>query len=424
MVTKVLVFPCGTEVGLEINRSLRDIRTVKVMGLSSVVDHGSVAFENYLGEVPFVHEPGFLQKFKEVLTANGIEFIFPAHDEVALKLAEWEDELEATLVSHRLRTLETLRSKTRTYRALKSKIPVPEVYDPGEAVDHLPVFVKPDRGQGSQGAFPVHSREDFNALENADKLIICELLTGPEYTVDCLTNGDGKLVYAAGRCRERTSRGISTRTTLVENELFQEFAEKINHEFHFRGMWFFQLKADTEGELKLLEVGTRLSGGMSLNRARGVNLPLLSMLTIQGVEFEILTNPGSLILERALGNRFVNDFSYNRVYLDFDDTVIIQGKINLDVMKFVYQCYNKGIDVVLLTRHTGAIKSTLEKYHLGGVFSQIIHIAAGVRKSDYIKPDGSVFVDDSFSERKEVQERYKIPVFGPDNIDMLLESIT
>jgi len=47
------------------------------------------------------------------------------------------------------KTCEITRSKSETYRMLEGVIAVPRLYASLAEVDVFPVFVKPDRGQGS-----------------------------------------------------------------------------------------------------------------------------------------------------------------------------------------------------------------------------------------------------------------------------------
>ena len=68
----------------------------------------------------------------------------------------------------------------------------------------LPLFAKPDIGQGSQGIMRIEKMEDLNQLKGKDdEYIISELLPGQEYTIDCFTNRKRELVVASMRMRKR-----------------------------------------------------------------------------------------------------------------------------------------------------------------------------------------------------------------------------
>ena len=49
----VLVFPCGSEIGLEIHNSLKYSKDFKLYGGSSVDDHGKFVYENYISGHPY-----------------------------------------------------------------------------------------------------------------------------------------------------------------------------------------------------------------------------------------------------------------------------------------------------------------------------------------------------------------------------------
>ena len=57
------------------------------------------------------------------------------------------------------------------------------------------------------------------------------------------------------------------------------------------------------------------------------------------------------------------------------------------------------------------------------LFDEIIHITFEQEKSDYINPQKAIFIDNSFTERKRVTERFGIPVFDVDAVDALLSNV-
>ena len=109
------------------------------------------------------------------------------------------------------------------------------------------------------------------------------------------------------------------------------------------------------------------------------------------------------------------------MYVDLDDTVTVRGKVNSILMMYLYQARNAGKSLILLTKHAEDIEASMDRYAVSPrLFDEIIHIAPGADKSEYIKPASS-FIDDSFAERKTVQERCGIPVFDLDMVESLLD---
>ena len=47
MTVNVLVFPCGSEIGLEIHAALRHAKDIRLHGASSVSDHGEFVYARY-----------------------------------------------------------------------------------------------------------------------------------------------------------------------------------------------------------------------------------------------------------------------------------------------------------------------------------------------------------------------------------------
>jgi hypothetical protein len=423
----VLIFPCGTEIGLEIHRSLRYSTHFDVIGGSSVDDHGAYVYEKYIGEIPFVDDNDFITEINRVVEENNIEFIFPAHDSVLLRLAQARDndELKCAVVAPPLETCEVARSKKKTYEFFDSLIKTPKIYNDLNSDDiEYPAFLKPDVGQGSKGTFKVNSKEESDFYIAKDvSLLVLEFLPGSEYTVDCFTNKEGELLYSEGRERRRISNGISVNSVYVQNPNFQKIAKVINNNLSLRGAWFFQLKENKEGDLVLLEIAPRIAGTMGLARARGVNLPLLSLFDLLDVQTSITASSYAITIDRALENSYRHDIEYKHVYIDFDDLVLLEEKdINPLVMAFVYQCINKGIKVHLITRHKADIENTLKKYRLSETFDEVIWLRdQNDEKHAYINPESAIFLDDSFAERKKVYDAYHIPVFDSHMIEALME---
>jgi hypothetical protein len=419
----ILVFPCGSEIALEVHRSLKFSRHIKLFGANSVSDHGKFVFENYAEGLPFVTAPDFISKCAALVKDLKIDAIYPAMDAVITKLKENEEELGCKVISSSIETTKICLSKAVTYERLKNVVPIPEIYPDIESIKDFPVFMKPAIGYGSRGASKIeNTRQAQQHAVDFPGCIIMELLTGEEYTVDCFTNNKGVLLFAGARPRRRVTNGISVNTISIDDneEVFQSLAKKINVAVEFNGAWFFQVKEDASGNFKLLEVASRLGGSSALYRNKGINFALLSVFNDFDFGVEIIENNYSIELDRALSNKYKIDFEYEEVYVDFDDCLIINEKVNESLVAFIYQCFNLGKKVKLITRHEHDIQASLKKYRLSNLFDEVIHITKEDAKHKYITNSKAIFIDDSHQERKLVAENKKIPVFSPDMIESLI----
>ena len=422
-VLNILVFPGGTEIGLEIFKSLRYCKEVRLFSAGSdVSNHAPYVFaRHYI--VPSIHDSGWIEELNNVIVKNNIDYIFPAYDDIVVALVENADKLKAQVVSSPLETCLVTRSKLRTYKLFADILPVPRIYDSVSEVDSYPVFVKPDKGQGSQGTHIVRDQKHFECILTLfGENIIMEYLPGEEYTIDCFSDREIGLLYCGGRQRVRTHRGISMNSISVNDDVFLEYARQISEKLDIYGAWFFQLKKDAAGEYKLLEIAPRIAGTMAFNRVLGVNFPLLSIFEQERIPVKITSNSMDIEIDRSLVNRYKHTLSYNKVYLDLDDTLLNGNIVNTDLVKFIFQCLNKKIPVILLTKHKEDIGLTLKKHRLSEVFDQIIHIDFEHIKSKYITDcENAIFIDDSFAERMEVVEKLGILTFDPSMIELLID---
>jgi predicted ATP-grasp superfamily ATP-dependent carboligase len=409
------VFPCGTEIGLEIGRSLRFEKGVQLVGLSSVKCHGRHLFDRYDSTLPFITADHFITELNNACQRHGITHLIAANDAVLGLFAECGNRINAAIISHPNETVKVCGDKSHTYNALKDVVRVPDGYcntDP--ALLEFPLFLKPAIGHSGIGCHVVNSLDELNAKYDPSTHLILELLTGEEYTVDCFTSL-GELVYCAPRTRKGVTNGIScdTQTVPFQDAEFMRFAEAISSKLSFTGAWFFQVKRAVNGELCLLEVAARIAGSSGLSRARGVNLSLMNLHEYRGER--VTVNPSHLpaSVSRKLDVRAALPYFNGRIWVDFDDTLIVKGKVNGLLLAFLYKYNRKGINII--TRSTEDIISKMDEMGIPRtLFDDIIQIAPEDRKSDFIT-DTDLLIDDSFSERKGV-----IFALSPSQIDLFI----
>lgn len=424
--TNILVFPCGSEIAMEIFQSLKYTRFIQLFGGSSVDDHGQYVYQNYIGGLPYFNAPDFVEKLNKIIDKYQIDYIFPAHDDVVLLCAKHVKELHADVITSAYETAEICRHKTRTYELFADEVFNPTVYNNADEVIEYPALIKPDVGQGSYGVKKILNRVqlDKELAQIDEKMVIVEYLPGDEYTIDCFTDRNHELKFVSMRIRKRTKSGISMCSHIVEaDKTVQNIAQRINEKLDMRGMWFFQLKKNKKGEYRLLEVAPRVAGTMGVHRAIGVNLPLLAVYDRMNID--VLCTPvlTEITVDRALINRYDFPSDYNRVIVDYDDTIIIKDKVNTQMMMFLYQCKNQNKEIILLTKHDGDLAADMKRFGIGKeLFNQIIHIKQNEEKQDYINAtENDIFIDDSFSERSKMQKTYGIRVFSVDMLEVLLD---
>lgn len=423
MKKNILVFPCGSEIAIEVYRSVRYSSHFNLIGANSISDHGRFVFDQYVGDLPFVYSSDFISSLNKVVEEYNIDAIYPTMDQVIATLKDREQELKCKVISSPLNTVKICLSKSRTYDTLKDVIKVPNCFLP-ETINIFPVFAKPDVGYGSRNVKLIENQESLEEyrkkIENA---LYCEYLPGEEYTVDCFTDRNGKLRFSSPRLRKRVMNGISVNTLPFEDndKEFSSIAKSINAKLDFRGAWFIQLKRDANNKLTLLEIAARLAGSSSLYRNKGVNFALLTLYDFFDINIDVIENDYEIELDRALSNKYKINIDYNEVFVDFDDCLVINKTlVNTELISFLYQCLNENIKITLITRHINDINDALTKLRIN-IFDRIIHIKDNSRKSLFIDNPRSIFIDDSYAERRDVYKEMNIPVFSPDMVESLLK---
>lgn len=422
---KVLVYPAGTEVGLEIARSLQYSRHFEIVGANSISDHSDILYSNLISGLPSVLEKTELvNKIRNIAEDLNIDIIYPAHDEVleTFSSAQFGNVL---VIAPALEVAKILRYKSQTYNALSGVDFLPHVINQGCNTDiSFPLFARPDRGQGSVDAFRVDSREQLERCWRAGShYIVTEFLPGAEYTVDCYTDRHGRLQYLCARERHRIRNGICVRASECDPEEFFPIAEEISSRIPVKGVWFFQMKRDASGALKLMEVANRVAGTMGYERLKGVNLIQAGLWEALGCNISLPRPPRTkFIYDRALYDGVKFSYRLQKLYVDLDDTLIFEnGILNFELVGYIFGLRaNCNTKVVLITRHQRTPDETLKLLGLADQFDEIIHLTNGESKADYVTGSHVAFVDDSYAERSAVSHANPYALcIGPEGQRML-----
>lgn len=423
----VLVFPGGTENGLEINKSLRYAKEVKLYSASNgVKNHAEYVYENHF-VIPDIGDKKCLKVLNKTIIKQEIDFIFPANSLVIDFLVKNRNKIPCKVVLPSDNVVKTTRSKNQTYELFKDLLKVPTLYKIDEiSKNDFPIFIKPDHMYGSQGVKKIETINEFRNIDiDLSNYVISEFLPGNEYTVECFSTKMDGILYCSPRTRERIRMGTTMHSEKAPKDVqkkVNEYAKIIFDVLNIDGLWFFQVKYNKNKELVLLEIETRVAGTMAFSRALGVNLPLASLYVLENKPVDLKQQEYELIIDRSLANRYKTNIKFNKVYIDLDDTIILRNKINTDVVKFIYQCLNNNIKLILISKSLEKDKvGFLKKYKLYDLFDEIIWLDEGDSKADYILDNQSIFIDDSFTQRQEVESKCNIFTFEPNMIEVLLE---
>jgi carbamoyl-phosphate synthase large subunit len=243
------------------------------------------------GVLPTIKDPGFFAAALRLIEREAVQVVLPTSGFDTIVYAERRTELEQlgiTVVVSPHDAVQTCIDKWRFYQAVNGRFPIPRTVLSAAEVESFPCFVKPIRGKGSRGVALCRSAEELAAqLAARDDLLIQEYLPGEEYSVDVLSDLDGRALVAVPRVRLATKVGISVRGRIVRDREIEATCLGLADYLGLRGPSCIQLRRDPEGTAKLLEVNPRMGGGTIFATLAGVNLAALTLDLVRGIPVTI-----------------------------------------------------------------------------------------------------------------------------------------
>ncbi len=417
-VRKILIFPSTSNIALEIVNALKYETSFELILASSLPEISPY----YL---PNINSDNFKIELKKFINNYSIDIIFPAHDLFLDWLADNWGNIQADIVSDYPEQIRKYRSKLQTYIFLRNKVRTPEIISKFKN-NKYPIFVKPDKGYGSKNVFLIKNSYEYENIPKDNDFLFLEFLPGKEYTVDCISNREGKLIDFVIRERIFIQSGIARITKIIKDRKdIENFVTRVAELTKLRGAWFLQVKDDNYNIPCLLEIGPRISGNMTLMRANGINTSLLSILIlIDKTNIKITKNMTFEYLIRNLHSTLKPKIKLKTLYIEFTDTILINDNINPFAVALISQCRNFDINCILITKHTGNIITILKNYDLLNYFLEVIQLNdLSKDRSNYIKCMNSIYIDNSYTERTKISKELAIPVFSCDMIETLVTHI-
>jgi carbamoyl-phosphate synthase large subunit len=233
--------------------------------------------------LPRVDSDEYVSVLAELCRIRGVRLVVPLIDTELEVLAERRAEVEATgarLVVSSPATARICADKRLTADFFRRNgWLTPAVLDRarverGEGV-RFPVFVKPARGSGSQGAGVADTPEEARVLaRKIREPLFQELAVGREYTLDILVDFEGIVRCVVPRERVETRAGeISKGVTRKIPALIDAGVRVAAALPGAIGCITLQLFYESGKEPCLLEINCRFGGGFPLSAAAGADFP-------------------------------------------------------------------------------------------------------------------------------------------------------
>jgi carbamoyl-phosphate synthase large subunit len=233
----------------------------------------------------------YVKRLFEIVKKHRVSILLPSSGFDIYPYSENREELAkigATAVVSDRDTLEICRDKILTYKTMLGKHALPFTTTDAGKVRSFPVIAKPRYGKGSRDIIKVNNERDLNFVASSfENVIFQEYLPGVEYTIDVLCDMNKKAIIAIPRIRLQTKAGISTKGKIVRDAELEITCMKIAQDAGIRGPCCIQMKESTEGQLKLIEINSRLGGGTMFTTLAGANFPQMILDLVEGAEVKI-----------------------------------------------------------------------------------------------------------------------------------------
>lgn len=423
--SNTLIFPGGTENGLEIKRSLEQKKNINIFSVADSKDDNSFFYYDNSFLLPNVSDSSCIDELNDLIIKYSIDFIFPANSLVIDFLVKNRDKVKCQILLTNSESIKITRDKLKTYKLFNSKDWCPKLYtnlDEIESED-FPLFLKPKSSYGSKGILKINCLNDLKDID-LDSNVLAEYLPGDEVTVECFSNLNGKLIYSKARTRKRIRMGTSlfSESDFTKHDIqdFDNIAQSISESIKIEGLWFFQLKKSASNKFKLLEVECRVAGSMAYSRSNNVNLPYLQYLLFNSGNVQINPNKIDFFQSRSLDLVYKTKLKLKLkfLYIDLDETIIVNNKINNYMINIIILAINKNIKVVLITKSLETnLTNYLKSKRIYDLFDDIIHLSENEDKYKYMTNDG-IFIDNSFTQRNDATLN-GILSFDPDSHELI-----
>jgi len=245
----------------DIVAAFREHTTVVTADLNPLAPAQYAAHHRYA--VPRIGDPGYVPALAEICDEHGVGAVVPLTDldiEV-LARARAEGVLPAFVPDPDIAA--AMYDKYEAHLLLKRLgLPSPPTVLPGEPVPGFPVMVKPRKGSGAES---IHRADDADAAAFfcgyiEKEAMVQRLMDGPEFSIDCLSDLDGRCLNAIPRSMLESRGGESIKGTVLEDPELVDLGRRVVDGLGVRGPCTVQAFRDREIGLGITDVNTRFGG--------------------------------------------------------------------------------------------------------------------------------------------------------------------
>jgi carbamoyl-phosphate synthase large subunit len=231
------------------------------------VDPNPLAPAQYAADVrssaPLIEDPAYVPTLVQLCESYGVGAVVPLTDLDIEVLAEARVRGELPALVPDPEIARATYDKYETHLLLESLgLPSPPTVLPGQRPPSYPVMVKPRRGSGARSIHLARDAEeaDFFVRYVDEPVMIQRAMDGPEFSIDCLCDTEGRALNAIPRTMIESRGGESIKGTVIDDRELVELGARVVEALRVRGPATVQVFRDSEVGLGITDVNTRFGG--------------------------------------------------------------------------------------------------------------------------------------------------------------------
>jgi carbamoyl-phosphate synthase large subunit len=234
-----------------------------------VVDASALAPAQYAAHVrasvPLIEDPGYVPALESLCEQHGVGAVLPLSDLDIEVLAQARDSGRLPALVPAPETARATYDKYETHLLLgRLSLPSPPTILPDDDLDALdyPVMVKPRRGSGARSIHLAHdsSQARFFARYVSEPTMVQRAMGGPEFSIDCLGDLEGRCLNAIPRTMLESRGGESIKGSVVRDDELIDLGAQTMEALRVSGPATIQVFRDPEIGLGITDVNTRFGG--------------------------------------------------------------------------------------------------------------------------------------------------------------------
>ena len=263
--------------------AIKSLNQINFEGNIVTIDCDPLAVGRYLSNinyiVPLSTSKNYWDKVLDIIIKEKITIIIPTGDSDIKHFAKHKNKLNKLGVTVFMSDYDSIikcQDKKLFFDYCYSKFPLPFTSSNYKDLK-FPMFAKPEYGSGSRGIKVCNKISDIKTLDKEESVhrssnyLFQEYLPGQEYTVDVLCDLNSNPIIVVPRKRLQIKAGISSKGQVIKHKQIESLCKDLCTYLDLKGPICIQLKEDSKGNPKFIEVNPRLGGGTYFSTLAEVN---------------------------------------------------------------------------------------------------------------------------------------------------------